>query len=160
MRLLKLFVLLATVAGGAAAAAPAEDGWGPAAPNFNLEVVLRPTATGPESGFGLVKFRQPNDNSKIILLDTWVRGLAPNHTYRLERAVDLSAPNGACASESGWASLGTIPTDDRGMGRAPLSRDLTMTPIREFDIHFHVVDVATGVVVLESSCYQFTVAAD
>jgi hypothetical protein len=47
-------------------------------PTSNGEVILRDAAGG--SGFGHVKFRQPNDNTKIVYLDTWVRDLAPNHT--------------------------------------------------------------------------------
>jgi hypothetical protein len=43
--------------------------WGPETPNFNLEVILR------GQGFGHVKFRQPNDDEKIVYLDTWVRDL-------------------------------------------------------------------------------------
>ena len=46
--------------------------WGPETPHFNLEVVLR------GEGFGLVKFRQPNDADRTVYLDTWVRDLAPN----------------------------------------------------------------------------------
>src|SRR4030095_16953706 len=56
--------------------------WGPETPNFNLEVILR------GQGFGHVKFRQPNDAEKVVYLETWVRGLAPNHSYLLQRAVD------------------------------------------------------------------------
>jgi hypothetical protein len=166
MRLLKLFALLATLTGAAAAAAQADDSppWGPETPHFNLQVVLRPTADGPEKGFGLVKFRQPNDvpPSKVILLDTWLRDLAPNHRYNLQRAVDLSSADGVCGSESGWQTLGEIRTDDRGTGRAALSRDVTTVPIREFDINFRVIDAETSAlaVVLQSGCYQYTVEPD
>src|SRR5437867_8260666 len=60
--------------------------WGPEPPPFNIEVVLRDVTGG--SGFGHVEFRQPNDTEKIAYLGTWVRDLAPNHAYRLQRAVD------------------------------------------------------------------------
>ena len=46
-------------------------------PTFNLEVTLR----GEGDSFGLIKFRQDVDPSKIIVLDTWVRNLEPNHQY-------------------------------------------------------------------------------
>lgn len=61
---------------------PANSGasWGPETPNFNLQVILR------GEGFGLVTFRQPNDDALIIHLDTWVRDLAPNTSYLLQRA--------------------------------------------------------------------------
>src|SRR5712691_7140738 len=90
MRLLKLFAVLAaltTVAVVGAVAAQADSvgpPWGPATPNFNLEVILRPVAGGPDNSFGLVRFRQPKDADKIVFLDVWVRDLAPNHSYDLQ----------------------------------------------------------------------------
>ena len=72
--------------------AEAEPPWGPETPPFNIEVILRDVTGG--SGFGHVKFRQPNDNAKIVYLDTWVRDLAPNHAYRLQRAVETN-PRGS-----------------------------------------------------------------
>ena len=133
--------------------------WGPETPNFNLEVVLR----GAESGFGLVKFRQPNDADKIVYLDTWVRELAPNTSYRLQRAVDTNL-DGECTSTA-WLTLGkgltpeAIVTDDRGTGRAELFRNVAAFPVgSQFDIHFRVIEDATSAVVLESACYQFTIS--
>ena len=72
--------------------------WGAETPNFNLEVILR------GDGFGLVKFRQPNDAQAIIYLDPWVRGLVPNTEYLLQRAVD-GAVNDDCTSTA-WLTLG------------------------------------------------------
>jgi hypothetical protein len=157
MRSIKLLLVVATASLLAAAAAQA-DGWGPATPDFNLEVILRPAAGGPDGAFGHVKFRQPKDEAKIIYLDTWVRDLAPGHKYLLQRAVDPT-PNDDCAS-NGWATLGEILTDDTGTGRAALSRDVSMVPTgMEFDIHFQVVDAANPTVaVLESGCYQYVVS--
>ena len=146
-----LVVLAACVLAGVAAAGPP---WGPESPNFNLEVILRP-ADG-DSGFGHVKFRQPNDADKIVYLDTWVRDLAPNHNYLLERAVDTNL-DGNCSSTT-WLTLGTISTDDRGTGVAALTRALPSAVGTTFDIHFHVIDEATRVTVLESACYEFTVS--
>src|SRR5262245_22165535 len=54
--------------------------WGPETPRFNLEIVLR------GDGFGLVRFRQPNDDVRVVDLDVWVRDLAPNTSYLLQRA--------------------------------------------------------------------------
>ena len=149
-------VALVTAA-GFAFAAKAGPPWGPETPHFNLEVVLR------GQGFGLVKFRQPNDTDRTVYLDTWVRGLAPNKSYRLERIVDTTV-DGNCTG-SPWAPLGrgTVPqaitTDDRGTGRAELFRNLGTTPVgTTFDIKFHVIDATTSAVVLESACYQFTVS--
>ena len=133
--------------------------WGPETPHFNLEVILR----GENDGFGLVRFRQPNDADLIIYLDTWVRDLAPNSSYRLQRAVDLTV-DGVCTS-AGWLTLGrgltpqAIVTDDRGTGRAELFRSVAAFPVgAQFDIHFRVIDDATSAVVLESGCYQFTIS--
>src|SRR5262245_25874560 len=131
--------------------------WGPETPNFNLEVILR----GTDGGFGLVKFRQPNDANLIIYLDTWVRNLAPNTSYQLQRAVDTNV-DGNCTS-TGWLTLGrgatpqALVTDDMGTGRADLFRSVAAFPVgSQFDIHFRVVVSGTSTVVLESGCYQFT----
>ena len=157
MRSIKLIVAAAALALVAAAAARA-DGWGPATPNFNLEVILQPAADAPDSGFGHVKFRQPKDDAKVIYLDTWVRDLAPNHEYVLRRAVDTTV-NGECPPTTAWLPLGQVDTDDGGTGRAALSRDVSMVPTgREFDIYFQVIDKASSAVVLESACYQFVVS--
>jgi hypothetical protein len=165
MRWLRLLSVLIALAAVTAAAAQAEVGppWGPATPNFNLEVILRPVAGGPENGFGLVKFRQPKDADKIVYLDVWVRDLAPNHGYYLQRAVDSNV-NDVCAGTN-WLTLGqgplpeAITTDERGTGRAGLFRDLAAIPLgTEFDIHFRVIDAVTSAVVLESGCYQFVVS--
>jgi hypothetical protein len=154
-----LFLLAALVAlsGAVAVGARAE-----ATPNFNLEVILRPVG-GPDNGFGLVKFRQPKDAVRIVHLDVWVRDLAPNHSYSLQRATDSNV-NDDCAGTN-WLTLGqglvpqAITTDDRGTGRADLFRSLAALPLgTQFDIHFRVIDGVTSAVVLESACYQFTVS--
>jgi hypothetical protein len=131
--------------------------WGPETPNFNLEVILR------GQGFGHVKFRQPNDADPIIYLDTWVRDLAPNTSYLLQRAVDTTIDDN-CTSTA-WLTLGkgavaqSIDTDDRGTGRAELFRSVAAFPVgTTFDIHFRVMNAATSAVVLESGCYQFTIS--
>jgi hypothetical protein len=145
------------VAGNAGAGEP----WGPENPPFNIQVILRDVTGGP--GFGHVKFRQPNDADKIVYLDTWVRALAPNHGYLLQRAVDTTL-DGDCTSTA-WLTLGkglapqTITTDDRGTGREELFRDLAaLATGTELDIHFRVVDTVTGAEVLASGCYRFTVS--
>jgi len=139
----------------------ATDPWGPEKPPFNLEAVLRSPNGSP--GFGLVKFRQPNDANQIVYLDVWVRDLAPTTSYRLQRAVDTIV-DGNCTS-TGWLTLGAgltpeaIVTDDRGTGRAELFRNLAAFPVgTRFDIHFRVIEDAGGGVVLESGCYEFVVS--
>ena len=131
--------------------------WGPETPPFNLEVVLR------GDGFGLVKFRQPNDNALIINLDTWVRGLEANTAYILQRAADTNL-DGNCSSTS-WLTLGrglvpqTITTDARGTGRESLFRSVAALGVgATFDITFRVVNVATSAVVLTSDCYRYTIS--
>ena len=52
----------------------------------------------------------------------------------------------------------TIDTDDRGQGRAELSRCLTAPSGTQFDIHFRVIDALTREPVLASGCYLFTVS--
>lgn len=100
----------------------ASNSWGPETPHFNDEIVLR------GDGFGLVKFRQPNDADRIVYLDTWVRDLSPNTAYKLQRAVDTTVDDD-CTS-SAWLTLGkgltpqSITTDARGTGREDLYRNL------------------------------------
>jgi hypothetical protein len=158
MRLLKLFAALAAVTSVAIVAAVAAQ----ADPGANLQVILRPVAGAPDGGFGLVKFRQPKDADKIVYLDVWVRDLAPNHSYSLQRATD-STVNDDCTGTN-WLTLGqgsvaqAITTDETGTGRANLFRNLATIPLgSQFDIHFRIVDVATMAVALESACYQYTV---
>lgn len=129
----------------------------PTTPPFNLNVILH----GSEHGFGLILFRQDPDPAQIVTLDTWVFGLEPNHTYQLQRAVDVFDCN--CTSTT-WLTLGNgttplvIQTDSRGFGKAQFSRNLSaVAPGTTFDIHFQVVDVASTNVVLTSHCRQFTV---
>jgi hypothetical protein len=139
------------------AATSANAAWGPETPHFNLEVILR------GDGFGHVKFRQPNDEEAIIYLDTWVRDLAPNTSYLLQRAVDTTV-DGECTS-SAWLTLGkgavaqSILTDDTGTGSEGLFRNVSAIPAgSRFDIHFRVINATTAAVVLESGCYEFTVS--
>ena len=158
MRLLRLCAVLAavtTVSVVAAVGAQADSG-------ANLQVILRPAGGAADSAFGLVKFRQPKDADTIVYLDVWVRDLAPNHTYYLQRATDSNV-NDDCAGTN-WLILGqgpvaqAIATDETGTGRAELFRNLASIPLgTQFDIHFRVIDVVTSAVVLESACYQYTV---
>jgi hypothetical protein len=157
--LFKLFAVVAaatTVAVAGAVAAQADSG-------ANLEVILRPVAGAPDNGFGLVKFRQPKDAYKIVNLGVWVRDLAPNHDYSLQRATDTNV-NDECTGAN-WLTLGqglvphSIATDETGTGRADLFRNLAAIPLgTQFDIQFRVIDMETSAVVLESACYQYTVS--
>src|SRR5438128_1356153 len=109
--------------------AVAASAWGPATPPFNDEIILR----NDNGGFGHVKFRQPKDGLRIVFLDTWVRDLAPNTSYKLQRAVDTNV-NDICLGTA-WLTLGkgaipqAIITDDKGTGRAELFRDLSAVPL-------------------------------
>ena len=147
----------ASSSGTGSAVAQSAPPWGPETPHFNLEVILR------GEGFGLVKFRQPNDDALIILLDTWVRDLAPNTSYLLQRAVDVTVDDN-CTSTS-WLTLGkglqpqSITTDANGTGREDLFRSVAAFPVgSEFDIHFRVIQEQSSAVVLTSECYQFTIS--
>ena len=153
MRLLKLFALLATLTIAATAAAHAD-------PGRNLEAILRPAAAGPESGFGLVEFRQPKDENVIVHLDVWVRDLLPNHTYTIQRAVDTAVDDDCTGTNWTMPTLGSVTTDESGTGRAALVRPLPAVLLgADLDIHFRVIDpAADDAVVLQSACYQFTVS--
>src|SRR6267378_6951176 len=141
MRLVKLFAVLVAVTTVAVVAAVGAQ----ADPGANLQVILRPVQGASDSGFGLVKFRQPKDADKIVYLDVWVRDLAPNHSYSLQRAVDTNV-NDDCTGTN-WLTLGqglvprAITTDGMGTGRAELFRNLASIPLgTQFDIHFRVID--------------------
>lgn len=156
------FCVATLAALGLAFGAKAEPPWGPETPPFNIEVILRDVAGG--SGFGHVKFRQPNDSAKVVYLDTWVRDLAPNHMYRLQRAVDTTLDGSCPRVETDWLTLGqglqpaVITTDDGGTGREDLFRDLGAAPTgKQFDINFRIIDTVSSAPVLESDCYRFTV---
>jgi hypothetical protein len=157
MRLLKLFVLLATLT---VAAAVTQLATADPAPPFNFDVALAPGGGG--SGSGEVKFRQPADAEKVVYLNTHGWGLLPDHSYRLQRATD-TVVDGNCTGTN-WLTLGrdnstpqAIETNPSGNGRARLSRDLSAVPRgTQFDIHFRVIDDATGAVVLVSPCAQYT----
>lgn len=90
-----------------------------------------------------------------------MRDLAPNGTYRLQRAIDTVVDDD-CTGIA-WLTLGqgltphAIVTDDKGTGRADLWRILPASPGAELDIHFRVIDDATGAVVLQSGCSQFVI---
>ena len=158
-RLVKLVTVLAAVTTMAVVTALGVQ----ADPGANLEVILRPAEGASDNGFGLVKFRQPKDADKIVHLDVWVRDLAPNHSYNLQRATDTNV-NDDCTGVN-WLTLGqglvphAITTDETGTGRADLFRDLAAIPLdTQFDIHFRVIDAETSAVVLDSTCYQYTVS--
>jgi hypothetical protein len=154
--LLVMLVLLSLSSFAAAQVPHSGPPWGPETPSFNLEVVLQ------GEGFGLVKFRQPNDDAFIIHLDIWLRDLAPNTSYLLQRAVDTNVDDN-CTSTA-WLTLGkglqpqSITTDETGTGREELFRTVAALPGSEFDIHFRVIEEETSEVVLTSKCYQFTIS--
>ena len=163
MRLLKVVAVLAALAAITTVTIASARPSGPATPNFNLEAILRPVTGGPDDGFGSVKFRQPKDADTIAYLGVWVRDLAPNHGYSLQRATDTTV-NDDCVGTN-WVTLGqgdapqAITTDERGTGRADLFRNLAAIPLgTEFDIQFRVIDATTSAVVLASACYQYTVS--
>jgi hypothetical protein len=144
-------------------------------PNYNLEVILRPCSGDVAGcvvggdGFGHVKFRQSgNDDAQIVDLGVWVRDLAPNTEYLLQRAVDTNL-DGTCVSTS-WLTLGlgavvpqSINTDGKGTDTEDLFRVLPFPPETTFDIYFRVVQATAdhkadpNKVVLISECYQFSV---
>jgi hypothetical protein len=129
----------------------------------NFNAVLNAAAGGPEDGTGVVKFRQPRDENKIVYLKVGAQGLRPNAAYYLERATDMEV-NDDCAAATNWLRLGAglissaMATDNTGSGRAFLFRDLAAVPEgTQFDIHFRLVDATTNAVALVSDCHQFTV---
>jgi hypothetical protein len=154
--LFAMFVLFSLSSSAVAQVPQAGPPWGPETTPFNLEVILR------GEGFGRVKFRQPNDDAFIVYLDVWLRDLAPNTSYLLQRAVDTNVDDNCTGTA--WLTLGkglqpqSIMTDATGAGREELFRILPALPGSEFDIHFRVIEEETLAVVLTSKCYQFTIS--
>jgi hypothetical protein len=128
-----------------------------AQPPFNLEAILR------GDGFGLVRFRQEKDPAaNIVSLDVWVKGVTPDTSYSLQRAVD-TVLDGECTGTN-WLTLGQgatpqpIETDDQGTGRADLWRDLSaFAPGTAFDIYFRLIETGTTNAALQTACYRFVV---
>ena len=164
-RLLVAVLAVAMLAGAspAAAAARADAVTPRPGPERNFLALLRPVSGQPAHAFGAVLFRQPHDAQKLVFLDAWTLGLAPNHSYFLQRATDTNVDD-TCTGTN-WLTLGrglepqAIETNDLGFGRAHLFRDLaTAADGMRFDIQFRVIDSDTEDVVLVSSCHQFTVS--
>jgi hypothetical protein len=163
MRLLRLLVVIATLTVVPVAAAGTDAIAQPSGSERNFVALLRPISGGPAHAFGVLLFRQPHDAEKVVFLDVWTLGLAPNHSYYLQRATD-STVDDDCQGTT-WLTLGrglepqAIETNELGFGRAHLFRDLVTVPDgTRFDIQFRVIDSVTQDVVLVSSCYQFTVS--
>ena len=131
----------------------------PGGPNYNLNVWL----VGDKRGeLGFIAFRQRENESQMIHLDTYIRGLEPNTAYILQRAVDTTL-DGNCTSTT-WLTLGkgldpqSIVTNKWGVGHEELFRSVAAIPVGStFDIHFQILKESTAEVVLTSDCYQYTV---
>jgi hypothetical protein len=131
----------------------------PGGPNYNLNVWL----VGDKRGeLGFIAFRQREGESQMIYLDTYVRGLEPNTSYILQRAVDTTL-DGNCAGTA-WLTLGkglvpqSIVTNKGGVGHEALFRSVASIPVGStFDIHFQILKESTSEVVLDSDCYEYTV---
>ena len=131
-----------------------EDG-----PNYDLNVRLM-GAKPNQAGF--IAFRQFPSETQFIHLYTFVKGLEPNTSYLLQRAVDTTL-DGDCTSAS-WLTLGkgldpqSITTNRAGFGQEELNRSVSAIPVGStFDIHFQIVKESTMEVVLTSDCYEYTI---
>jgi hypothetical protein len=163
MRLFKLLALIAALTVVLAAAPRADAVAHRSGSERNFVALLRPVSGGPAHTFAVVLFRQPHDAEKVAFLDVWTLGLAPNHSYSLQRATD-SIVDDDCQGTN-WLTLGrglepqAIETNELGFGRAHLFRDLAAVPDgTRFDIQFRVIDSVTQDIVLVSSCHQYTVS--
>jgi hypothetical protein len=164
MKRLPAVLAIAMLAGASPAAAAARaDAVTPlSGSERNFAALLHPVSGQPAHAVGVVLFRQPHDAENVVVLDVWTLGLAPNHSYALQRATDTSVDD-TCTGTN-WLTLGrgldpqAIETNGLGFGRAHLFRTLTNVPDgTRFDIQFRVIDSVTQAVVLVSSCHQFTV---
>ena len=128
-------------------------------PHYDLNVRLW-GAHHKEAGF--IAFRQLPTETQFIHLYTFVKGLEPNTSYQLQRAVDTTL-DGDCTSSS-WLTLGkgltpqSILTNKAGFGYEELNRSVASIPVGStFDIHFQIIKESTGEVVLASECYEYTI---
>jgi hypothetical protein len=163
MRAFRLLALIAALTLVLTAATRADATTRPSGSERNFVALLLPVSGAPADAFGVLLFRQPHDAKNVVFLDVWTLGLAPNHSYSLQRATD-SIVDDDCQGTN-WLTLGrdlepqAIETNERGFGRAHLFRDLATIPDgTRFDIQFRVIDSVTQDVVLVSSCHQFTVS--
>jgi hypothetical protein len=166
MKRLLAVLAVAMLAGAspAAAAARADAVTPRSGSERNFVALLGPVSGESAHAFGVVLFRQPHDAEKVVFLDVLTLGLAPNHSYFLQRATDTTVDD-TCTGTN-WLTLGrglepqAIETNKLGFGRAHLFRDLAMVADgTRFDIQFRVIDSSpTQDVVLVSSCHQFTVS--
>jgi hypothetical protein len=163
LRLFNLLAVIAVLTVVPAAAARADAVAHHSGSQRNFVAFLRPVSGGPGHAFGVVLFRQPHDAEKVVFLDVWALGLAPNHSYSFQRATD-SVVDDDCQGTN-WLTLGrglepqAIESNRLGFGRAHLFRDLAAFPDgTQFDIQFRVIDSVTQDVVLVSSCHQYTVS--
>ena len=165
MKRLLAVLALAMLAGPsiAAAAARADAVTPDSGSERNFVALLRPVSGEPAHAFGVVLFRQRHDAEKVVFLDVRTLGLAPNHSYALQRATDTTVDD-TCTGTN-WLTLGrglepqALETNELGFGRAHLFRDLATIPNgMRFDIQFRVIDSITQDVVLVSSCHQYTVS--
>jgi hypothetical protein len=162
-RLIRLLVVIAALTVVPADTARADAVAHISGSERNFVALLRPVSSGPAHAFGVLLFRQPHDAEKVVFLNVWTFGLAPNHSYSLQRATDLVVDDDCQGTN--WLTLGrglepqAIETNELGFGRAQLFRDLaTVQDGTRFDIQFRVIDSVTQDVVLVSSCHQFTVS--
>lgn len=119
----------------------------PLDPLYDLDVPLR--SVGKDASTGFIKFRQNPDTARVITLETSVTNLLPNHSYLLQRAVNLIPDITGCSSTA-WLTLGeglvpkSIVTNAQGNGNALLWRDITaIARGKAFHIRFQILDQAT-----------------
>ena len=161
MRLFKLLVVIAALTVVPAAAARADAVAHPSGSAQLRSLCSRSPAGRPRLRSGALPAATRRREGRV--LDVWTLGLAPNHSYSLQRATD-SIVDDDCQGTN-WLTLGrglepqAIETNELGFGRAHLFRDLATVPDgTQFDIQFRVIDSVTQDVVLVSSCHQFTVS--
>jgi len=138
---------------------PFNQNCNPPGPHYNLNVWLLGANPGQ---VGFIAFRQRENETQLIHLDTRIMGLDPNTSYLLQRAVDTTL-DGNCTSTS-WLTLGkgldpqALTTGKHGFAREQLFRSVSTIPVGStFDIHFQIIKESTGEVVLASECYEYTV---
>ena len=128
MRLSRLLAVIAALTVVLAAAVPADAVAHRSGSERNFVALLRAVPGGPAHAFGVALFRQPHDAEKVVFLDVWTLGLAPNHNYSLQRATD-SIVDDDCQGTN-WLTLGrglepqAIETNEGRVGRSGVGAPL------------------------------------
>jgi hypothetical protein len=113
-------------------------------------------------GSGAVKLSPESRVHGTLHLQATVRlhGAAPNTTFIVQRAIDLTPGNGSCTPAPGtpqdWVTVATLTTSDGGAGAAHFERPAPLASGTQFDVIIRGM-TADSSQLLMSECMTVTV---